>query len=408
MSSSNQRSAQTANHASGWSSTTTGCCLTKARTAAPPSWAISSGRVRGQHPCGGLGMVQAQQATEGPAAVCPVSVQAYGAQHRGPRPFHVLAPGSDPSPDDLGEQGMDPVAREPVGRPVAHPGHHQPGGLELGQGGRRLRVTGQVPGGVHGDDLLVGHAQQQVAVLGREARRTPPPRRRRRRGTPVAEALCGHERVARRGEAPGGQHHRRTPSLRVLGDGPGDLDGVGARVLGDEGGRVALVETEQLPPEHREVAEQLGPETRDGQVPPRHQQDAETLGGLVQPLVDQADAGQRQQVGVVDDDQARCGCLGILGGQQRFLHAGRLPAGVGGDPPRVLVAAALEPAADAEGLARPHRADQQRQRVGCRGVEPVPEQGAGHVHPRQPGPMVTAQGGLDGTRTSAHAGRSLE
>ena len=126
------------------------------------------GRVRGEHLRGCLGMVQAQQATEGPAAVSPGGVQPYGAQHGGPRPFHVLAPGGDPSPHDLGEQGMDPVAREPVGRPVAYSGHHQPGGLELGQGGRRLRVTGQVPGGVHGDDLLVGHAQQQVAVLGRK------------------------------------------------------------------------------------------------------------------------------------------------------------------------------------------------------------------------------------------------
>jgi len=175
----------------------------------------------------------------------------------------------------------------------------------------------------------------------------------------------------------------------VLGDGPGDLGGVGPRVLGDEGGRVALVETEQLPSEHGEVAEQLGPETGDGQVPPRHQEDAKTLGGLVQPLVDQPDAGQRQEVGVVDDDQAGCGSLGILGGQQRFLQAARLPAGVGRDPPRVLVPTALEPAADAEGLAGPHRADQQRQRVGGRGVEPVPEQGSGHVHPWQPRPIMT-------------------
>ena len=168
------------------------------------------GRARGQHLGGGLGMVQAQQATEG-LLLSPSSVQPYGAQHGGPRPFHVLAPGGDPSPHDFGEQGMDPVAREPVGRPVGYPGHHQPGGLESSaRVAAASGVTGRCRAASTATLSLVGHAQQQVAVLGRKRGE-----HLRRDGVGDGDSWSRRRRAATRGHASRRGSGRSAPPRRT-------------------------------------------------------------------------------------------------------------------------------------------------------------------------------------------------
>ena len=209
MSSSNQRSAQTANHASGWSSTTSRVLPDERPHGRPAVVGDQLGSVRGEHLRGCLGMVQAQQATEGPAAVSPGSVQSYGAQHRGPRPFHVLAAGGDPSPHDLGEQRMDPVAR--ASPSVASVADARVTISPVVSSSARVAAASGSPvrcRAVSTETIssLATHSSRWRSWAGREANTSDATAsatgdswsRRRRAAT---------ERVARRGEAPGGQHH---------------------------------------------------------------------------------------------------------------------------------------------------------------------------------------------------------
>ena len=219
---------------------------------------------------------------------------------------------------------------------------------------------------------------------GLAARRTPPTRRRRRRATPGRGGDCAATRGSRvaamlRAVSTTAAHHPWVCSVTARATSTESVRACSAT-------RVAESRSSRRRSSPRSTVKwpsSSAPETRDGQVPPRHQEDAKTLGSLVQPLVDQPDARQRNRWASSTTTRRGCGRLGLLGGQQRLLHAGRFPAGVGRDPSRLVVPAALEPSADAERLAGPHRPDQQRQRVRGGGVEPVPEQGAGHVHPRQ-------------------------
>ena len=221
-------------------------------------------------------------------------------------------------------------------------------------------------------------------------------------GTQPHEDLAGHEvgdRPARgaehrghvvaglhRGAGPGGQDQRGTPAAGPLDD---RLEHVTARrpgVLEGQPRGLLPAEPEHVAAQHGQVAQELGDETGDGQVPPGHEQDAEPLRVGVEPVRDQAHAGRREEVRVIDDQQPR-GSGRVAGGpREDVLDLGDRAGGRGGVPDRVGERGGRgEPPGDAQGLPRPGRRDQHGHGALGGGIEVGPQLVAGGVRSGQPG-----------------------
>ena len=170
-------------------------------------------------------------------------------------------------------------------------------------------------------------------------------------GTQPHEDLAGHEvgdRPARGAEhrghvvtglhggaGPCGQDQRGAPAAGPLDD---RLEHVAARrpgVLEGQPRGLLPAEPEHVAAQHGQVAQELGDEPGDGQVPPGQEQDAEPLGVGVEPVRDQAHAGGREEVRVVDDQQPR-GSSRVAGGpREDVLDIRDRAGGRGGVPDRI-------------------------------------------------------------------------
>lgn len=305
---------------------------------------------------------------------------------------------------------MDPVAGGGgvVVRRLGQSVDEQPRGFHLGQHVARERVVGQVDRGRDRDDLVPAGAQQDVTLTraqgGEDLAGHPVGDRRQPLGQPLG---CAH-RVRGRPDGARSEHHEGRPPAGPPGDGVHHGRVVGAGVLRHQLGALGVVHPQQVAPQRREVAQELGDQPGEREVPPAQQQHAHGLGGLSEPPVDEGHRFRRQRMGVVDDHEP-----GSTGGRlacRRVEHlpeARRGPVGVGVDPHRgrgTCPRRVRQPTGGAQRLAGPGR--RHHQRDGAVGViEPRPEPLARHVDTGESGhlPPRRPPGGLLTTyRISLH------
>ena len=341
----------------------------------------------GEHRRGVVVAAEGEEAAHGVGGATTSEVGPGGAQDRRGGALDV-----DPSRDhaasyDLAEQGVDEVAVLAPGCAGAgrHPADEQAGGLQGREHLSGARVPGQVPGGLLGEVGLARDAQQQVPLLRAQADEHLTRHEVGDAGRGRAEERGHVVAVLHRGAGPGGQHQRGTPAPGPRHHG---VQHVGTGVAGvpeDQPGRLLPAEPEGVAAQDGQVTEELGHESGDGQVPPGQQQEPEAVGVGGEAVPDQAHAGRREQVCVVDDQQSRELRRGRCGSIEEGPQLGDGARGGGGVPARIREVARLrEPPGDAEGLAGAGRSDDDRDGLLGRGVEPAPEPVSGRVVPGQP------------------------
>ena len=347
----------------------------------------------GEHVRGQVGLADGEQPVEREPGVPGGEVQAHRPGHGGPGLDHVDAAAREPAADDLGQQRVDAVQRavRPARLPglvVAEAGDQKAGGLQVGQHLGGAGVVGQPYRGQRIDHRLGGRAQQQVPLPGMQCR----------------EDLAGHavghgrllpgvpgggrDRVRRGTDGARGEHDGRAPALGVRRDRPQHFGRRRPGVLDDQCGCFFVVHPEHAAAQDREVPAQLRDQAVEAEVPAAQQQQPQALGVGVEPLVDGADGGQRQLVGVVDHDEPRGGSVPVGCGTR--VQDGGQPVGgplavrVQPDHAAVLLTAPAYPTAHPERLAGARGSDEQGHGAVGGPVETIEEPLPGHVGARQP------------------------
>ena len=237
-----------------------------------------------------------------------------------------------------------------------------------------LRVTGEVPCQLAREVRLAGHAEQEVTLLAPQANEDLSRHKVRdglaRRLDELFRVLAGGES----GTGSSGQDQGSAPALGAVDDGFEDLRPGGAGVLGGQRDALLPGQPQDVATQDREVAEKLGDEPRDRQVPTGQQDQAQAVRVGGQALVDQADTGRGEQVGVVDHNQ-----------QREAFDRGRavedLPEELDRGHPRGVVPDGVDvtarrgqPARHAECLSRAGGGDDDRDGLVARGLQLAPQQ----------------------------------